>query len=330
MFLYDVVVIHYLSIELYSIIINIPHNKTVIWCSWGGDIYYSSGFLKPLIEVDLYKKITSKAFANSPTWKTRVKRAIKDMVNPSRVVERCKQQRLIEGDIKHSALLRERAISRIDLCSTVIETEYLALKRLSFFKAEYFPFKYVSKDDSSAQCLPFNGNCILVGNSRDPSNNHLDVLHYLKQVGISNTIIIPLSYGEPKTLEVLREKYGTCKTMIFLTDYLCRKDYFRMIQRCKVAIFGHIRQQALGNINQCLLQGSKVFFFKDSIVYKFYKEQGVKVFSIERDLNRNSINSVLSVGDISRNREIINRLWNYNTVKERVKESLINRGFDLA
>lgn len=327
---YDVVVIHFLLTELYSIIKDIPLNKTVIWCSWGGDIYGTFRYLKPLIQVNLYKKLTSKVFVNSITWKTKVKRTVKDILNPGRAIERYRKKQQIGCEVKQYSLLQQQAISRIDLCSTVIETEYLELKHLSFFKANFFPFKYVYKNDSTAQSVLFNDDCILVGNSRDPSNNHLDVLHHLNKAGISNTIILPLSYGEPKTLEVLREKYGTRNTIVFLTDYLSRQDYFKIIQHCKVAVFGHIRQQALGNINQCLLQGSKVFFFKDSIVYKFYKIQGVKVFSIEHDLNINNINSVLSDDEIERNRVIINELWSYDKVKQRVIESLISNGIDLS
>ena len=58
---------------------------------------------------------------------------------------------------------------------------------------------------------------------------------------------------------------------------------------CTHAIFGMIRQSGLGNIYLCFRKGIKVFLFKDSILYKQFKTDGYHVFSIEDELNDNSI-----------------------------------------
>ena len=43
-----------------------------------------------------------------------------------------------------------------------------------------------------------------------------------------------------------------------------------------------------------LRMGIKVFFFEDSIMYKHLKREGYHVFSIEKDLNDNSIATPLT------------------------------------
>jgi hypothetical protein len=79
--------------------------------------------------------------------------------------------------------------------------------------------------------------------------------------------------------------------------------YFELLASVSHAIFGVIRQQAMGNIDFCLKNGVKIFLFQDSIVYKELIDQGYKVFSIEDDLTTDNLDLPLSKSDA---------YWNYS------------------
>ncbi len=328
---YDAIIFHFLSTVLYPVVLKVPQDKKVIWSSWGADIYYGSGYFSPLIRIDLYKRKTAKEFFSDKerSFGKQIKRRIKDIIDPNRVKERNSQFRLIEKEKEQCTILQQKAISRIDLCSTVIETEYDALKSLPFFRAHYYPFRYVHKADDQTGVLHYNGDSILVGNSRDPSNNHLDILRQLTKIGIKNRIILPLSYGDPKTLDILNKEYGRDNRIVFLTDFISRQDYYKIVQQCKVAFFGHIRQQALGNINQCLKQGSKVFLYESSLVYHYYRDKGFNIFTIEKDLTIGNLEKPLSEIEISNNRKLLNDLWSYDGIMMKTREVLTSNGLIL-
>src|SRR5690606_29664970 len=72
----------------------------------------------------------------------------------------------------------------------------------------FIPNKPIEKNSSSIN--------ILVGNSADPTNNHIEVLEYLKQFKIQNiNIYTPLTYGNKiyaksvinKGIEIFGDKY---------------------------------------------------------------------------------------------------------------------------
>lgn len=71
-------------------------------------------------------------------------------------------------------------------------------------------------------------------------------------------------------------------------------EYRQKLLNCRVAIFGHIRQQAVGNIMICMRSGMKVFLFKDSVAFKFFKSIGSFVFSIEDELTKEEIRKPLT------------------------------------
>ena len=85
-------------------------------------------------------------------------------------------------------------------------------------------------------------------------------------------------------------------------DFVAKKQYDAIIQSIRVGVFGHMRQQALGNITAMLLQGCKVFLYKDSIAYQHFKQVGAYIFTIENDLYQENIDTPLTDEQILYNR----------------------------
>src|SRR5690606_3405679 len=96
---------------------------------------------------------------------------------------------------------------------------------------------------------------ILVGNSADPSNNHLEILDKLlpyKDADIQ--IYTPLSYGDQDHAKLVSE-YGKklfSEKFSPVTDFMKEENYLNFLCSIDIAIFNHKRQQGMGNITTLL------------------------------------------------------------------------------
>lgn len=77
-----------------------------------------------------------------------------------------------------------------------------------------------------------------------------------------------------------------------------------MIKSCSYAVFGSLRQHAIGNINLCLRYGIKVFLYKDGITYKQLTKDGYHVFTIDFHLNEHELSKPLLKEQIIHNQNI--------------------------
>ena len=72
-------------------------------------------------------------------------------------------------------------------------------------------------------------------------------------------------------------------------------DYYKIIDGCSVAIFGHIRQQAIGNIFRMFYTGKKILLYKNSIAYNYFQKKNLHLFTIEDDLQASIFEAPLSI-----------------------------------
>ena len=127
---------------------------------------------------------------------------------------------------------------------------------------------------------------ILVGNSADPENRHIEVLKALseKVTELDKTkIIVPLSYG-PKDHAQLVINYGTSlfgKSFVALTEFMERKSYINLLENCDIALFGHERQQAIGNTISLLGLGKKVHLSNNTVQWDFFKKNEIEVYDLK-------------------------------------------------
>lgn len=129
---------------------------------------------------------------------------------------------------------------------------------------------------------------IQVGNSADPTNNHLEVFNKLEKYKNEEIeIIVPLSYGNAqyrdKVIEEGTKKFGNKFNPI--VDYMPFEKYLELLAKIDVAIFNHKRQQAMGNIITLLGLGKKVYIRDDITTWRFCAEHGLKVYSLNEDVS---------------------------------------------
>lgn len=306
---YDVVYLYTLIPSRWKLFKYIPSDKKVIWWAWGWDLYDSFFGLKPLIEMDLFKQKTKEISLNKVNIRERLKGLVYSFLKPVHTLK------------------RRNVLQRIDYFHPVLVEEYkLMCQRHPEFHAKLFFRPTPIREDRQFFEKDKNGN-ILLGNSATLSNNHLDVWQYVKKADLNNqTVVIPLSYGDMDYGDKIQQTIGgECDKARFLREMIEKKEYVEITKSCSYAVFGVLRQQAMGNINQCILQGIKVFLFKDSMNYKYLKSIGADVFAIE-DIDSNSFQTPLTIEQQRNNNNALNDFIRY---KNDIYNKLVSDSFEL-
>lgn len=305
---YNAVFLHSLTCLPLEVIPKINNRIKVFWFSWGKDIYELPKE-KPAIPGNLIKEETQKELDKLKPVIPLKKKSLKDYLRPLKYLFFDSPSKII---IKNYY----EAVKRIDYFSGVLEYEYDLMKSVPGFRAKKVSFKYISLPYLLSLENPqiYNGINILIGNSAASTNNHLDILPYIKKIDLGERkIILPLSYPKTKyyTEDVSNayiKEFG--KNTVILKDFMSSQEYSNVISSCSIAIFFMERQQAMGNINRALRNGCKVFLSETNPVFKFYKSLGIKLYSVQQDLSQEEIDSPLSQEDIATNRDILIKRFN--------------------
>jgi len=146
---------------------------------------------------------------------------------------------------------------------------------------------------------------IQVGNSADPTNNHIEVFNKLQVYKDAKIkIICPLSYGSAeyreKVIEVGNKIFGDKFQPI--TDFMPFENYLELLAKIDIAIFNHKRQQAVGNITTLLGLGKKVYIREDITTWEFCTSHNLKVYPFNGEIE----NFLDKITEIEKNRNVDN------------------------
>lgn len=123
---------------------------------------------------------------------------------------------------------------------------------------------------------------VLVGNSANYPNNHLDVFEKITPHE-SLVVWVPLSYGDPDYARTIqragRKKFGF--NFRVLTDYLPSDQYFGFLRQMDAGIFGNYRPMAMGNITTLLSLGKEVVMEKRNPSTKDLRDRGFSLITME-------------------------------------------------
>lgn len=318
---FHLVAFHTLTRDKYELVLQIPKHIKVLWLAWGYDIYQPWNEMPAVLPIDMYKPLTKEMITPKCFVVKKVKRKIKKMVFYKQYRDmRLEQKRIVQEELD----LQHRLIKRIDYMSTILPSEYDALCEYTSFKATYFPFQYVNREKLDPKWINTDANKILLGNSATATNNHLDIFDKLSKENVLNECIVPCSYGDFDYRDNLVRVIEDKSNINIICDFMPFAEYIQMLRSCRVGIFGHIRQQAIGNVLYCMLQGSKIFLYKDSIAYKYFKKAGYVIFSIDDDLNTDNINKLLTEEECEINQKLALEQFTFNPVVKRLESFIQN------
>ncbi|NME68174.1 TDP-N-acetylfucosamine:lipid II N-acetylfucosaminyltransferase [Flammeovirga aprica] len=294
-------------------------NVKLIWSVWGGDFYCSKLF----DENSLILPETAKIYElnHQETLYAKRKKTFGKFYDY--------YLKLRTGEYPREYTL-SKMYKKIDYISTVLDVEFDLIKSTipENKKVQYMPYNYGSVETmvgDNYKDIEINGNNILIGNSGDPSNNHLDVVYSLMK---SNThkkteLIIPLNYGNKDYRRSLKEAFGGFDENIsirILEDFLSLDLYVKILSSCSVMIMSHLRQQALGNIIVGLYLGMRIYLHPKGILYKYFKDKGYYVYPFKGEVILNKLNSKQK----DHNRKLLFQNWGIDVVESRVKNIINN------
>ena len=303
----DAVFLHNLLSLPLDVTPQIPKSLLVFWMAWGIDIYNEF-----VLNIPLYHHDTQKFVCN---FKNKLIKKIKEITFYSK---------------KRRDLYRN-AISRVDYFSGVLPQEYGLMSKLNFFHAKQFYYSYNSLDDlkdNESNFILSKGMDVMLGNSAAPTNNHLDMFELVNSFADKNDIkyYAVLSYGASqnyinKIVSAGRKLWGG--RFIPLLQFMNRYDFFKLYDDCGFCLYLLERQQAIGNIEFALKHGKKVFISDNCLTYHYFKSIGCDIYSIQKDLSKESLKVPLSEESQKKNYNIITSLYTINTETEKINQ-LVN------
>ena len=123
---------------------------------------------------------------------------------------------------------------------------------------------------------------VMVGNSGYDTNHHFEIFdRLLDQAGEGlGKVYCPLSYGNQSYIQEVVARGTVCfgDKFVPLLDFLPMAQYMRILDNVDAAIYGHRRQQAMGNSIALLGMGKKVFLRPDVPQWNTFTDLGIKVY----------------------------------------------------
>lgn len=236
---------------------HIPKNLKVYWYRWGYEYY---GWWKPLMK-------NYQLLPQTKSWVAR-NRSFKGV--------------LMELGMSMYSRMERRQLKRINYFVSPEYEEYLLLKEVGLLHREteyqFGCVGFISQFTDGAGMEV--GKHILLGNSADPTNNHMEAIDWLSTFDLGDRkVITPLNYGDRAYRQMICE-YGEEKlgsNFEPIKSFLPFETYQEILRGCGYAVMNHLRLQAGGNISQMLANGGKVFMNNTSL-YQAYKGWGAHIF----------------------------------------------------
>lgn len=218
-----------------------------------------------------------------------------------------------------------KAVNLMDIVVPVIPTEFELAKKINS-NLILAPFTYGYLEDILG--VNFDKNVsksknILVGNSGDISNNHLDIFIKLSKLNLKDKkVFVPLSYGGSVDYidYIIKKGEELLGSNFFpITSFMSRKEYNEILLSCDTLIFNHIRQQGVGNIITLGYLGAKIYLNKKSPVFEFYKNEKITLFEVN-ELTNKSLDYKLTESDLIQNRQLFLKLYSKQSVNIKVNQ----------
>ena len=181
---YDWVILHSLNEFNSTLFISSGEQGKFVGIFWGAELYTKEVFP----DKEFLGKFTSSINLPNiiPTFKDKLRMTLSTLFR--------QDQALVKGSIKQAA-------SKLSYFAVPYEEEFNFFQNKGiiphysrFIPFTYYPLEFILKGNEH---IHVNGNDILIGNSANYTNNHLEVFYKINEIGIGNRkVILPLSYGD--------------------------------------------------------------------------------------------------------------------------------------
>ncbi len=226
----------------------------------------------------------------------------------SKIINNIKRSLILGADPDK---LVEQFIAQLDHFCFWNEFDYKLLINHFDTKATFKRFVYyelIKRSDSFQKAaIEVADSYVLVNHAASRNGNHKTILSRLYEISHDGRILCPLSYGDD-SIRLAIQDFGIQlfgDQFIPLLAFLPRNLYYKELDKVSVALFGHRKQEAAGNIFYLLSKGVKIFLREDNNMMLWLKKRGFHVFSFEKDLNSKADLTGLSPEKARENFELI-------------------------
>ena len=305
----EYLIFHCLDFFKRSVALKTKSSIVKVWLLWGFELYSDWMILKNSI----YDRDTKNILNINETFKDK----IFNHKNIFKIIKKYFPNQLYRK-LYHNDYLD--SINTIHYISPIIESEFEIATTINP-NLKIIPFTYGYLElfiNEEEEKIVTEGN-ILIGNSADPSNNHISIFKKLSKLDVSGRkIIVPLSYSgnaeyRDKIISLGYKLFGN--NFMPLTSFMPLKEYNKLVFSCEFVFFNHIRQQALGNFIILGYNGAKIFFHPKNPVYKHFKKKGFNLFEIDNIIN---LRQKLSYKEVCKNQEILYNEYNHEFIKNKI------------
>jgi dTDP-N-acetylfucosamine:lipid II N-acetylfucosaminyltransferase len=294
---YELIFVYFLNFGKVKFI-NYLDSKSpvVIWFFYGAELYNNISLINIVLSDDT-KRILG------VYWESKSILYIKEVI---RVIKYALKGKLTP----HKEFLK--AVKRIDYFAWYSKEEYDFLIEKCRIVLPKFLHLNIKLSAHINKPLYKNDCKILIGNSRDPLNNHVDIINILESIEYKGNVSIPFSYG-------LNKRYSNNIKLIvsnsklaikLIEDFMSYTEYLNFLGQHSTAVYNSYRQMGLGNILVALWSGLKIYLSLKNPTYHWLKNLGFIIFSIEDDLlfDLQSRNLILDKSKIEHNFHLYNDL----------------------
>lgn len=288
---YKRVFIHYLGGNAVDLILDNPDFPEYFWFFWGADGY---SLVNDKVKAYL-PKTAALAKENKPIIREIKSRLLK-------VIRPIKKR-------------KTKAVRCIKTCCTYVVGDYELIKNATGASMSRIFFAYLSTaelsktGENAVVNLDFDREPnFLAGNSLNPSNNHIEMIDFLKQISGNHPINVtmPLAYGGHDNYRNTVKQYASdnLTSVQFIDEFLPYDKYLDRIKDIDVAVFFHIRQQGSNNALAMLWSGKILIMRTESTLFNTFKSWGLSVLGHDEV---KSIEDIRRFNDQHRNRLENNR-----------------------
>ncbi len=228
--------------------------------------------------------------------------------------------------------ITQKAMGKINYFCHYNIFDFEGYRNKYFHRAEFKPFFYPFDEDYFTGLSDLNrdttgGNRILIGNSGNYANNHLEAFRYIRNSSLSDyNIICPLSYGDEGYIGTITEEGRRIFGNKFMpvNNFLSAVEYRKLLSGCSAVIMNHLRSEAAGAVITSLYLGKKVYMNPVNNLYRFLKSLGIYLFDVTECKLDDSVFTGLTEEQVRNNREIILGNFSFSRSTEFLRNILLN------
>ena len=249
----------------------------IIWCVWGSDLYPSPKY-EAYTRIKKTIKYTLRLITGEPIVKLLVNKKIG------------KFKAIFFGFPGDKYIINDRFGDEIKI--------YNALYPIGVFSSD---IEKILGDKEGLICENKVGyKKLMLGHSAFPFLKHKKWLEILRNYNKKLELHLPLSYGDKKYADSIERKCVTQQgdNIHIVRNLMTTEEYVKYLNGIDWAVFDFNHQAAFGNMILLFYLKKRVYLPEDSIMFKTFRDMGLKVFNLNRlldDLQETNINDDLSV-----------------------------------